>query len=94
MRRIALVALLVSAVMPGLIGCGPGKAAVAAQQREQCFANERNIAMAIGAIHADSGLYPDVQDTANKLGAKCPAGGTYTFDQASGVISCSIHGHP
>ena len=94
MRQLVLLALLVSAVSVGVVGCAPSKAAVAAQQREQCFANERNIGMAMGAIHADSGIYPDVQDAASKLGAKCPAGGTYTFDQDTAVVSCSIHGHP
>lgn len=28
----------------------------------------------------------------SKLGVKCPAGGTYTWDEAAKTTSCSIHG--
>jgi hypothetical protein len=80
-----------------LSGCAAPKATPAetiAQGREQCFANEKQITMALDLVNADSGIYPDVTDVVKKLGVKCPDGGTYSFDSATNVVSCSVHGHP
>lgn len=77
----------------GVVGCAPSKADVAAQQKQLCFANERQIKTAIDLVHADSGLYPDIGTVVTKLQLKCPAGGTYSFDQNTDTVSCSVHGH-
>jgi hypothetical protein len=93
-RRIVLVMMLLTVASIALVACGPSKAEVAAQQKEQCFTSQRQLKLALGVIYADSGIYPDVQDAANKLGAKCPSGGTYSFDPSTDTVSCSVHGHP
>jgi hypothetical protein len=95
-RRIvlgALAAALLVAVL-GVSGCGPSKAEVAAQQRDECFATESRIKTAMDLVHADSGVYPNVADAVRELAAKCPAGGTYSFDPDTDTVSCSVHGHP
>ena len=93
LRATLVVAVLLVASL-GLVACAGGKADVAAANKEQCFAYEKQIKMAMDLVHADSGLYPEVQDTANKLGAKCPSGGMYSFDPNTDTVSCSVHGHP
>ena len=42
----------------------------------------------------DTGVYPDVASVVAQLHAKCPSGGTYSFDPNTNVVSCSVHGHP
>ena len=86
--------LLLSAAASGLLGCGPSKAQIAAQQKQECFDNQSRIKMAVDLVYADTGIYPSVTDAASKLGAKCPAGGTYTFDPGTDTVSCTVHGHP
>ena len=88
---LAFVGVLTLAV---LSGCGPSKAQLAEQNRQQCFANEQQIKMAMDAVYADSDIYPSVADVVAKLGIKCPDGGTYTFDPNTNTVSCSVHGHP
>ena len=90
--RGALLLLLVMGL--SLSGCAPSKVEVAAQQKQACFANQRQIKTAIGIVHADSGIYPDVATVVAKLGLKCPSGGTYSFDPDTDTLTCSIHGHP
>ena len=94
MWRAVLVAVLLILAGLGLAACGSSKADIAAQNKEQCFAYEKQIKMAMDIVHADSGIYPDVNDAASKLGAKCPSGGTYSFDPNTDTVSCSVHGHP
>ena len=74
------------------VACSPSKADVAAQQRDACFQNQAQIKTAINLVHADSGLYADVADVVKQLHLACPAGGTYSFDQNSDTVSCSVHG--
>lgn len=93
-RRFALVSLALMLCAVALLACSPSKQQVAEQQRQECFANEQRIKTAMDLVHADSGFYPDVQDAAAKLGAKCPAGGTYVFDPNTDTVSCSVHGRP
>ena len=78
----------------GLSACGPSKAELAAQRKQECFGNESRIKTAMDLVHADTGFYPDVTDAASKLSAKCPDGGTYTFDPNTDTVSCTVHGHP
>ena len=95
-RSCAALALLLCLLLFAscLVACGPSKADVAAQQRQQCFDNQSRIKMAMDLVHADTGIYPDVNDAASKLGVKCPAGGAYTFDPNTDTVSCTVHGHP
>ena len=97
MRRVsaplALLFLLVLVVF-GLTACGPSKADIAAQQKQDCFANESRVKTAMDLVHADTGFYPNVADAVRELSAKCPAGGTYTFDPNTDAVSCTVHGHP
>jgi hypothetical protein len=91
MRRIALIALLLSAVV-GVVACGPSKAEIADQQKQQCFANENQIKLATNLVHADTGVYPDIKNVVAQLHVACPAGGVYSFDPNTDTVSCSIHG--
>lgn len=77
-----------------LAACGPSKADIAAQQKQDCFATESRIKTAMDLVHADTGFYPNVADAVRELAAKCPAGGTYTFDPNTDTVSCTVHGHP
>ncbi len=90
MTVVALVALLVATLL--IAGCaGPSAAAV---QKAQCFANESLIQSYMKLFNEDSGIYPPLQDVIDKLHVKCPSGGTYSFDATTGVVTCSVHGHP
>ena len=96
-RRLAVASLvlcLLLAVAGSLAACGPSKAEVAAQQKQDCFATESRIKTAMDLVHADTGFYPNVADAVRELGAKCPTGGTYTFDPNTDTVGCSVHGHP
>jgi ABC-type oligopeptide transport system substrate-binding subunit len=96
MRRIALLGLALLLVVTALAaaGCGPSKADVAAQQKQECFANERQLKTAIDLVDADTGFYPTIADVVSQLHVACPAGGTYSFDPSTDTVSCSVHGHP
>ena len=94
MRRMMVAAALILLVGTlGVAACGPNKAELAAQQKQECFDNESRIKTAMDLVHADTGIFPDVTDAASKLAAKCPAGGTYSFDPDTDTVSCSVHGH-
>jgi hypothetical protein len=88
---VALVALTAAALI--LAGCGAGTP-VAAEQKAQCFANESLIQDEMKLFNEDSGMYPPLKDVLDKMQLKCPSGGTYSFDATTGVVTCSIHGHP
>jgi NaMN:DMB phosphoribosyltransferase len=89
-RVATLVALALT--IAALLGCSPTKTDVAAEQKATCFANQKQALMAINVVHADAGIYPDIADVTTKMGLKCPAGGTYTFDPATDLVTCSVHG--
>jgi hypothetical protein len=93
-RAILSAALAVALVLVlGLAsGCGPSKAQLAAQHRDECFANQREIKQAIDLEHADSGVYPSISDVLRVVHVSCPDGGTYSFDPNTDTVSCSIHG--
>jgi len=96
-RRRVVPALLVCVlvlVALGAVACGPSKAAVASEHKDQCFANENQIKTAINLVNADTGIYPTIADVVSKLHVSCPDGGTYSFDEKTDTVSCSVHGHP
>jgi hypothetical protein len=92
-KRTLVLFLALSLVSIALFACGPSKAELAAQQRDQCFSNEQRIKLAMDLVNADTGVYPDIGSVMAKLQLKCPSGGTYTFDEKTDTVTCSIHGH-
>ncbi len=91
MKRIA--AILILTIGLGVAACAPATPS-AADLRAQCFQNQALIRAEMDVFHADSGIYPPIATVVQKMGLKCPSGGTYLFDEASATVSCSVHGHP
>ena len=95
MKRRGFAVLLVVLLATALLSaCSPRAADKAAEQKAQCFQNERLIKAAMDVFYADSQMYPPIADIVKKLDVKCPAGGTYSFDPNTDTVSCSVHGHP
>jgi type II secretory pathway pseudopilin PulG len=93
MKRLLLVLAIIALLgVPIVSACAPSKADVAAQQKEQCFANETQLKMEIDIFYADSQTYPPIEKVVAETHVACPAGGTYSFDPATDKVSCSIHG--
>lgn len=94
MRRIRVIASVVVLLvaLAALAGCA--QQSKAAADKERCFANEALIGAEMKLFAADSGIQAPIQDVVAKLHAECPSGGTYSYDATSGVVTCSIHGHP
>jgi ABC-type glycerol-3-phosphate transport system substrate-binding protein len=94
MRRLslglALIATLAVALM--LTGCSSGTST--ASTKTQCYANEALIAQEMKLFYEDSGTYPPIATVVQKMSLSCPSGGTYSFDATTGVVTCSVHGHP
>jgi len=91
MKRALVIVILLAAVI-ALSACT--QSSVAAQQKAQCFANEKVIQTAMGLFKADSGLDAPLQDVLDSTHVVCPSGGTYSYDATTGIATCSIHGHP
>ncbi|MDR3685511.1 MAG: hypothetical protein P4L93_00905 [Coriobacteriia bacterium] len=91
--RLSLAVVLALAAL-SVVACGPSKAEIAQQQKDECFATMSQMKLAIDLVNADTGVYPDVASVVAQLHAKCPSGGTYSFDPNTNVVSCSVHGHP
>ena len=89
-RGTAIAIVLVAAL--ALAGCAQGP--TAAEQKATCFANEATVETAMSLFKADSGLDAPLQDVLDKTHAVCPSGGTYSYDPATGKVTCSVHGHP
>lgn len=89
--RTVLVATIVLSVAIALAGCAQAGSNAAAT-KDECFRNMALIQTEMNLFHADSGIYPPLADVVKQLGSKCPSGGTYSFDEKTGVVSCSIHG--
>lgn len=86
----AVVAAL--ALVALLAGCAGQSTADA--NKEKCFANIAVIQAEMKLFKEDSGLDAPIADVVSRLHMVCPSGGTYSYDASSGVVSCSIHGHP
>lgn len=76
----------------GVIQAAPGQssdaaAATCATNREQ-LSSQYAIAQSGAAAGGDASFAGVVQNA----GAKCPSGGTYSWDAANGKVQCSIHG--
>jgi hypothetical protein len=90
--RIAAV-LLTLVIVGALAGCAPA-GPTAAQLKEQCFANETLIGAEMKIFYADSGIYPPIASVVDTMKRACPSKGVYSFDEKTGVVTCSVHGHP
>ena len=91
MKRIA--AILILTIGLGVAACAPAPPS-AAELKAQCFQNQTLIAAEMNLFNADSGMYPPIATVVEKMGLKCPSGGTYSFDGKTLEVSCSVHGHP
>jgi hypothetical protein len=93
MRRSNLIAaaLIVLVATIALAACSPSSKA--AEQKAQCFANETLIQTEMKIFKADSGLDAPLEDVLKVTHAVCPNGGTYSYDAATGIATCSVHGH-
>jgi hypothetical protein len=91
-RRIA--AILLAIVMLGAVAaCAPTRP-TAAELKERCVTNEKLIGMEMKLFYADSGIYPPIATVVSTMKRECPSKGTYAFDEKTGVVTCSVHGHP
>ena len=90
MRRSIIVALILVAVL-AIAGCSQN---AAAGQKEKCFANEALLRTEMQLLKADSGMDAPFQIVLAKTQLVCPSGGKYSYDATSGVVTCSVHGHP
>jgi hypothetical protein len=91
MRRIGILSALLVLVLT-LVACA--QTSVVDEKKAACFANETLIKTEMQLFKADSGLDAPLQDVIDKLHVKCPSGGTYSYDATTGVVTCSVHGHP
>ncbi|HEX9093686.1 MAG TPA: hypothetical protein VF902_06860, partial [Coriobacteriia bacterium] len=66
----------------------------AEEQKAKCFANEALIRTEMELFKADSGLDARLKNVLDATHAVCPSGGTYSYDPATGIADCSVHGHP
>jgi hypothetical protein len=93
MRRTAIIAIVLVAVL-ALAGCA-AQAPTGAEQKAKCFANEALLQTEMKLFNADTGgMDPPFQSVVDKTKAVCPGGGTYSYDPATGLVTCSVHGHP
>jgi hypothetical protein len=93
MRRSIIIAvvLVVLIAAVALAGCSPESKA--AEQKAQCFANETLIQTEMRIFKADSGLDAPIEDVLKVTHAVCPSGGAYSYDPATEIATCSVHGH-
>lgn len=93
MKRTVIVAIGVMLVVSlALAGCATTPSAE--EQKAQCFANETLVGSEMRLFNADSGLDAPLQTVLDKTHAVCPSGGKYSYDPATGIVTCSVHGHP
>jgi hypothetical protein len=90
-KRIAVILVLLVGL--GMAACAPA-APSAADLKAKCFSNETLIAAEMKLFYADAGIYPPIATVVEKTHLTCPSGGTYSFDEKTGIVTCSIHGHP
>jgi competence protein ComGC len=72
-------------------------AAKSSAGQKACFANQRTVSGASQAYMADKGALPKTLNDLVDAGLiesepVCPSHGTYTWDEMTGEITCSVHG--
>jgi len=93
MKRIAVILALGLVLATGVTACAP-PSPTPAEQKAACFTNEKLAGAEMKLFYEDAGIYPPIATVVEKLHVKCPSGGTYSFDEATGIVSCSVHRHP
>jgi hypothetical protein len=93
-KRSAVVAALLSVALALTLASAGCAGASAGEQKAACFANISMMQTEMRLFNADSGLNAPFATVVAKTGSVCPSGGKYSYDAATGVVSCSIHGHP
>jgi len=95
-KRLALTVAVVCVALLGAlapVGCSGGP--TAAELKAKCFANESELRTMMNLFIADTGgVAAPFDSVVAKTGVKCPSGGKYSWDAATGVVTCSVHGHP
>jgi hypothetical protein len=99
--RLALRCLLAVAITAALAcallsaaGCGSGSHGPSeAEKTAACAENQVHIKQMMDLFYADAQEYPPIATVVDKLHVTCPDGGTYTFDEQTDAVSCSVHGH-
>jgi len=107
MRRLAVVAALI--VLLTVSGCGSGKTdsgtGAAGSGGPGTFVNDAKDNASIAACRTNRAQidqqYSMAQSTGEanfsavleQSGAKCPSGGTYSWDVAANKTTCSVHGN-
>ena len=91
MKRLAtMTAALALAI--ALSGCTQGPSA--ADLKAECFVNQARVQAVMKLFSADTGMDAPFESVLAKADAVCPSGGKYSWDPATSVVSCSVHGHP
>jgi PBP1b-binding outer membrane lipoprotein LpoB len=93
MRRSCVIAVVLAIAILALALAGCSQDSRAAEQKAQCFANETVIQAEMKLFKADSGLDAPIQDVLGVTHVTCPSGGTYSYDPATEIATCSVHGH-
>ena len=89
----AALVLLAFALLVAMVGCS--QAPTAAELKAKCFANEAQMQTVMKVFAADTGGVNASFDTVvAKTGSVCPSGGKYSWDPATQIVTCSVHGHP
>ena len=95
---VLIIGILVAIAIPVF------NAAKANAQTKSCFATERTVEGAAQSYRAGTGTLPvstDVVATGTaafigpyvKVVPRCSTGGTYTWDNTAGTLTCGTHGH-
>ena len=94
---IVIVGILASVAVPKFLDLGTSAKVAACKQNQAVIETAASIGYANAAI-SGSAAYPATiaaMVTAGLLNAAptCPGGGTYTYTQASGTVTCSVTAH-
>ena len=82
-----------AAVLLLAAGCSQKPTVVSeADKKATCAANQQRIRETMSVFYADSQMFPPIATVVEKLGVKCPDGGTYRFDEETVAVTCSVHG--
>lgn len=88
---VLIIGILVAIAIPVFNGAKANAA------KRSCYANERTVDGAARSYEASYGTLPAaVSDLVNQAYIKatplCPSGGTYTWSNTAGELSCNSHG--
>ncbi|MFH1941377.1 MAG: prepilin-type N-terminal cleavage/methylation domain-containing protein [bacterium] len=92
---IVIIGILAAVAVPKFLDLSDSAKVAACKQNQMAIEAAASIGYANAAISSSSAVYPaDIAAmvTAGTLKAAptCPGGGTYTYTQASGTVTCSV----